>query len=105
MEIIFDPAFAEIFEKYNLKQSGNGQNSKSHPKNFDDPNGEEGASAQKSRETDEIGSPFSALSAQTLPEEFIPIHDHGNPLCLTDRFNDQVIVGETPEDANDEFTN
>lgn len=81
-------------------------NSKSHlldGKNGDNADYEEGQSrSQKSRDTDDIGSPFSDLSGPDMGEEFIPIHGN-NPLCLTDRFADQVIVGEPRADTNTEF--
>lgn len=92
--VIFHPKYAEIFEKYNLKQSGNAIHDLMDGKNADNIEDEDVGSGKNSRDTDDIGSPFSALSGD-MGDELITI----GPLGLADRFTKSVMYDDRGDRA------
>lgn len=85
--VIFNPKYAEIFDKYSLKQSGSAINDLIDGKIVENADDEEIGSAKNSRDTDDIDSPFSALSNDGIADELIGI----GTLGIGDRFTKQGI--------------
>jgi len=65
--VIFNPKYSDVFDKYNLKQKTRTLDDILNGKNTENEDGNgydeiDGGSAKNSRDTDDMGSPFSAMS-------------------------------------------